>query len=104
MGGHGSGHSAPEANCNGPNASGMGCRQFKPVCEEGKPPWHKIEPASRGGDVEGYCSGDWTGGEIVDQVRIPAGLKPGEYVLGWRWDCEETAQVWSNCADVTIVR
>ena len=25
------------------------------------------------------------------------------YVLGWRWDCEATAQVWSNCADVTLV-
>ena len=23
--------------------------------------------------------------EIVDSVRIPAGLAPGDYVLGWRW-------------------
>ena len=30
---------------------------------------------------------------IVDQLRLPTGLKPGNYVLGWRWDCEETAQV-----------
>jgi len=23
-------------------------------------------------------------------------------VLGWRWDAELTAQVWSACADITI--
>jgi hypothetical protein len=30
-------------------------------------------------------------------------ITPGEYVLGWRWDCEESTQVWSGCADVTII-
>jgi hypothetical protein len=39
---------------------------------------------------------------IVDQVRVPT--TPGEYVLGWRWDSEQTNQVWSNCADVRIVK
>ena len=29
-------------------------------------------------------------------------LKPGKYILGFRYDCEATAQVWSNCADVTL--
>ena len=24
--------------------------------------------------------------EIVDSIRIPAGLVPGDYVLQWRWD------------------
>ena len=52
---------------------------------------------------EGWCSGDWTLGMVSDQVRIPADLPPGRYVLSWRLDCEETAQVWSNCADVNIV-
>ena len=28
--------------------------------------------------------------EIVDRVKIPKDLPPGEYVLGWRWDCEES--------------
>jgi hypothetical protein len=28
----------------------------------------------------------------------------GKYVLGWRYDCEATAQVWSNCADITLVK
>jgi hypothetical protein len=27
--------------------------------------------------------------EIVDYVQIPDGLAAGEYVLGWRWDCEQ---------------
>jgi hypothetical protein len=30
---------------------------------------------------------------IVDTVRLPADLAAGHYILGWRWDCEETAQV-----------
>ena len=49
------------------------------------------------------CSGDWTLGMVADRVVIPKGLKPGRYVVGWRMDCEETAQIWSNCADITIV-
>lgn len=39
---------------------------------------------------------------IIDLVQIPADLPPGDYVLGYRWDVEQTPQVWSNCADVTI--
>ena len=27
--------------------------------------------------------------EIVDFLRIPPELLAGEYVLGWRWDCEQ---------------
>mmetsp|Transcript_115350 Transcript_115350/g.203611 ORF Transcript_115350/g.203611 Transcript_115350/m.203611 type:complete len:96 (-) Transcript_115350:102-389(-) len=81
------------------------CRAFEPICEEEKAdplPWHKIEPDAAPGDAEGFCSGDWTAGMLVDRVAIPAWLPPGDYVLGWRWDCEETAQVWQNCADVAI--
>ena len=26
--------------------------------------------------------------EIVDSIKVPASLKPGDYVLQWRWDCE----------------
>jgi len=40
--------------------------------------------------------------EIVDRVQIPSDLPEGEYHLGFRWDCEQTPQVWSSCADVTI--
>lgn len=41
--------------------------------------------------------------EIVDRVLIPKGTPPGEYVLNWRYDCEESNQVWQSCADITIV-
>jgi len=53
---------------------------------------------------DGLCSG-WYGPdnlEIVDTVRVPASLAPGAYVLQWRWDCEESSQVWLNCADVMV--
>ena len=41
---------------------------------------------------------------ILDLSHSPqAHLKPGRYILGFRYDCEATAQVWSNCADVTLV-
>ena len=83
-------------------AQGKACRAFESVCEEGTTPWHPIEPNARASDAEGYCSGDWTGGMLVDRVKIPAWLPAGDYVLSWRWDCEETAQIWTNCADVTI--
>jgi len=39
--------------------------------------------------------------EIVDNVRVPEGLD-GDYVLSWRWDSEQTAQVWTQCSVVTI--
>ena len=40
--------------------------------------------------------------EIVDRVLIPKGLAPGEYVLGWRWDCEESNQIW-YVLDLTLL-
>jgi len=38
---------------------------------------------------------------VVDKVRVPT--RHGRYVLSWRWDAEQTPQVWSNCALVDIV-
>lgn len=40
---------------------------------------------------------------IVDQVQVPNDLPEGEYLLSWRWDCEQSAQVWQTCADVKLV-
>lgn len=39
---------------------------------------------------------------LVDKVKIPANLPEGEYVVGFRWESEQTPQVWSSCSDVTI--
>mmetsp|Transcript_110706 Transcript_110706/g.220087 ORF Transcript_110706/g.220087 Transcript_110706/m.220087 type:complete len:377 (-) Transcript_110706:63-1193(-) len=61
-------------------------------------------PSDANVSVQGLCSG-WYGPdnlEVVDTVRVPVDLTPGEYVVQWRWDCEESSQIWSNCADVTV--
>ena len=38
-----------------------------------------------------------------DQVEVPESQEPGEYVLSFRWDCQNTAQIWSACANIEIV-
>jgi len=53
------------------------------------------------------CSVDESAGQffawsVVDKVRVPQ-VPAGEYVVSFRWDCEQTAQIWSQCSDVTIV-
>jgi len=71
--------------------------------QPGNMPWHPIPGApTLTGDVEGKCSGDFISAAIVDHVILPMDLAAGDYVLGFRWDCEETAQIWESCADVTI--
>ena len=113
----------PEA-CPGPDTrsqnSPPGCLAFPAPC-----PWDKYETegllpcnasseesehvGSKGrrlrcdGDGMTACASDWVVGVISDHVIVPKDLPAGDYVLGWRWDAEETAQVWQNCADVTIV-
>merc|ERR1712039_969990 len=39
--------------------------------------------------------------QVVDKLRIPLDFE-GRYVLSWRWDAEQTPQVWGNCAVVQI--
>ena len=39
---------------------------------------------------------------VYDQVRVPK-LPPGKYVVGFRYDCDATAQVWSNCGARCII-
>ena len=73
-------------------------RWFDPPCYDPKslhPPDHWLD--------QGLCSGEWlTKVTTYDQLRVPAHLPAGEYVLGFRWDCESSAQVWQSCADITI--
>jgi len=38
---------------------------------------------------------------MTDVVKVPKVL--GRYMLSWRWDCEQTPQVWNSCADIVIV-
>ena len=53
-------------------------------------------------ECSGWGVGDLFRLEIVDKLKVPPNLAPGEYVLGWRWDCEESTQVWASCSDISI--
>ena len=61
------------------------------------------EPTRPTGLAQGRCSGQWTPNiTMYDLLRVPKHLPPGEYVLGLRYDCEASAQVWNSCADIVI--
>merc|ERR1712232_1314153 len=51
-------------------------------------------------DVTRY-DGPEGGFSLVDKVIVPD-LPEGDYVLSWRWDCQDTPQVWMNCADIKV--
>lgn len=74
---------------NDPWGTGEG---FKPVCS-----WPHNSGTGQD-QAEPYpCQGGPETGlgnlEILDRVEIPAHLPAGRYVIGWRWDCEESNQV-----------
>jgi len=37
-----------------------------------------------------------------DVVKVPKSLTPGDYVLSFRWDCLESPQIYSACANIKI--
>jgi len=39
--------------------------------------------------------------KMVDMVKVPD-VAPGAYQLSWRWDTEQTPQVWNSCADIIV--
>ena len=39
---------------------------------------------------------------IIDKVHIPEDLEPGQYVLSFRWDCEQTSQVRNTCTSIKL--
>jgi len=76
-----------------PYSNGQSPPTFPPPCDE------KID---RTKSDTGTCSGrDPYNTLIGDDVVVPT-VAPGKYVLGIRWDCEKSAQVWTNCADIEI--
>jgi len=39
---------------------------------------------------------------MIDMVEVPTNLPDGDYVLSFRWDCEQTPQIWAICSDITL--
>jgi len=72
--------------------------QFEPPCYEPIPPSRNLLTS------QGTCSGEWMHNiTMYDQLRVPT-VPAGEYVLGFRWDCESSAQIWQSCADIIITK
>jgi hypothetical protein len=40
---------------------------------------------------------------LRDQVKLPENYSSNHTLLGFRWDCEDTGQLWLHCADIAIV-
>ena len=40
---------------------------------------------------------------LTDQVKLPAGFRSNHTLISFRWDCEDTPQLWVQCADIAIV-
>merc|ERR1719289_709974 len=92
-----------------PRCLGGKCSHNNPFCEpcplsvEGRDctscddnPDPCFEPPCNEGDDHGLCSGNQGDSlgravAVVDKVKIPGDLPAGDYVLGWRMDCEATA-------------
>lgn len=54
------------------------------------------------GSVWRHVDSYLTDGTIyVDKVTIP-NLPEGKYILQWRWDTMNTAQVWTSCANIEL--
>ena len=71
------------------------------VAPEFEPPCHETVDHTMNGT--GLCSGQFPWDvSIVDSLVVPQDVEPGAYVLQLRWDCEETAQVWTHCADIEV--
>lgn len=68
--------------------------EFPPPCNE---------TVDRKHSDTGRCSGrDPFDVLILNTLQVPKDITPGPYVLGLRWDCEKSAQIWQSCADLTI--
>jgi hypothetical protein len=86
-----------------PTCAGVGVGQPYMPCDGPQFP----PPAGCNETCWGYTAGGKSSTlelpEIVDKVLVPKDLPPGNYVVSWRWDCEQTPQVWLGCGDVTVV-
>jgi len=88
-----------------PNCAGLGGGYFDPdsSCPGGLQfPAPAEGLLGQGANINNPSKFDfqWT---IMDEVVVPSDLVPGEYVLSFRWDCEQTPQIWNACSNIKIV-
>ena len=81
----------PQIGCEAGLPGPCGVPTFPPKCKD-----HRM--------CSGMSDGDQTVSSmlIVDKVHIPESLPEGDYVLGWRWDAEQSNQIWTSCSDVAV--
>jgi len=89
----------PIPACIGPAGGYM---DSTPDCPKGT----QFDPPSPGlygyGEIMSAPGAATFGFNIVDKLQIPSNLESGEYVLSFRWDCEQTSQVWNTCSNIFI--
>jgi len=97
----------PVPPCNTPFSGGAvsnkKCR--KPTFEPAIPGMFGFGPGSCGSSQvectrEEFLEHDFDFG-IVDKVEVPQ-VPEGRYILSFRWESEQTNQIWNSCGDVTI--
>ena len=76
-------------------------------CESANATWFNCGPKDNGrceARSVGKCFTHGADGSILrDQVKLPANYKSNHTLLGFRWDCEDTPQLWLHCSDIQIV-
>eukprot|EP00035_Acanthoeca_spectabilis_P030759 m.477415 g.477415 ORF g.477415 m.477415 type:complete len:126 (-) comp43590_c0_seq1:50-427(-) len=92
-------------SCSGLNISGHTC---PPGMAQFEPAGHSLSGyySSKCIDVHGESECDGLHRfqySIVDKVQIPKAIPAGKYLLSWRWDCEQSRQIWQNCADIQLI-
>merc|ERR1712093_15710 len=65
------------------------------------PPTNEISLKSR--NAPGGFSDFIPSVAVIDLLEIPETIEPGEYVLQYRYDSEQTPQVWNTCSDIKIL-
>lgn len=79
-----------------------GYMQSTPECRDG------TQFPAPGPGLEGYGETVTAPGvptflfSIGDYLQVPENLETGDYVLSFRWDCEQTSQVWNTCSSIKI--
>lgn len=102
----------PIPSCGGSAGGGLGCDTGCAI-----PQFPSPVPGLWGNGPINGCSGCNVSGpahrqdiclksmsyQIIDQVKVPD-MPLGDYVMSFRWDCEQTPQIWSQCADIKITK